>query len=223
MIHGLISDLDAEVISKTLRLIINEFDDHKIYTTEIGIYNGRTSLGINQLIGAHGRTNVHTAIDNQKDKSVENPFPECNLIIGNSNEVYNNLKNESQHLIFVDGCHCFAHVVSDFFCYADKIKIGGYFCFHDTGRHIKEFKDFQHGDRTNPDAYISVRKALTKIGLMGFEKDFKVERIKTNDGELLTAEGFTVVRGSFPAWQLVYDIADETNEAGGICIFKKLF
>jgi hypothetical protein len=73
--------------------------------------------------------------------------------------------------------------------------------FHDTGKHIKLFKDFQHGDKTNPDAYISVRKALSEIGLLAYPPSEIHETL---------------------GWKLVFDEADETDLAGGICVFKKL-
>lgn len=156
------------------------------------------------------------AIDNEKDKPILKPFEGCNMIIGNSNEVYNRLEDDSQHLIFVDGCHCFAHVISDFFCYAPKVKVGGYMGWHDTGKHIKSFKDFQHGDKNNPDAYISVRKALSAIGLFEYEEDGTVQWVGYDEwGENENRR--------IKNWDLVFDEADETNEAGGICVFKKLY
>lgn len=209
IIHGLISNMDANVLEKTLKLIINEFPEHKIYTTEIGIYNGETSRGINQYIGAWGRSNHHTAIDNNKDKEVLLPFPECNLIIGSSNEVYNQLEDNSQHLIFVDGNHSFPMVVSDYFCFAPKVKKGGYLSFHDTGRYIKEFKDYQGlGSVRDADMYISVRKALNSIGLL---KDKFSPSAYVHE----TLSRFN--------WELVFDEANINDEAGGICVFKKLY
>lgn len=199
--YGLISETDARTLEKTIDLLLSD-DSHNypINITEIGVYGGGTGLGINNYFLAKNRDFHLTGIDNNKDgellrfPSLYNP-----MIIGNSSEVYNQLEDDSQHLIFVDGCHCFAHVISDFFCYAPKVKTGGYFAFHDTGKHIKPFKDFQHGDKNNPDAYISVRKALTNIGLF--------------DTKIIWGRN---------AFQLVFDEADPNDEAGGICVFKKL-
>lgn len=192
--YGLISDTDARVLEKTLNLIIEQFKNY-IHITEIGLYNCQTSKGVYQYLDEKGIIFEYTGIDNEKDKLIETPHW-METIIGDSNEVYNQLEDNSQHLIFVDGCHCFAHVVSDFFCYAPKVEVGGYLAFHDTGKHIKPFKDFQHGDKENPDAYISCRKALSAIGLYS---------------------------GDFAEWELVFDEADELDEAGGICVFKKLY
>lgn len=200
--YGLISEVDARCLEKTIDFICTEFkspDDWLINVLELGVYGGATGNGIRQYLHFAGREIMLTGIDNKKDNE-EILYPYDNLIIGNSDEVTYKIPDESQHLIFVDGCHCFSHVVSDFFCYAPKVKVGGYLCFHDTGKHIKPFKDFQHGDRENPDAYISVRKALCQIGLL------------TDDPANIY----------FWEWELVFDEADPNDEAGGVCIFRKL-
>lgn len=207
--YGLISETDARCLEKTIGLICDGFKygatDALILVTEIGVYSGATSGGLcKYLMNNKNRIPFITGIDNSKDGQEIEVFPD-KLIIGNSNEVYNQLEDNSQHLIFVDGCHCFAHVISDFFCYAPKVKVGGYIAFHDTGEHIKPFKDFQHGDKENPDAYISVRKALEKIGLLW--------AVGSNEFIDRYAE----------EWELVFDEADPENEAGGVTVFKKLY
>lgn len=211
--YGLISNTDARTLEKTIDLICNGFNGEIIRITEIGLYNCETSNGIMdyawQQHPADIKSVFYTGIDNQKDKEIIAP-EWMNLIIGNSNEVYNQLEDNSQHLIFVDGCHCFAHVISDFFCYADKVKVGGCIAFHDTGKHIAPFKDFQHGDKNNPDAFISVRKALNKIGMLDDFSDNNQTVHFWKAGEL-------------DNWELIFDEADETNKAGGICVFKKLY
>jgi hypothetical protein len=218
--YGLISRVDSDTIEMVIDLICNDFDDKAINICEIGLYNGRTSSGIYEYVTTKKYKSKYTHPDqpifefNYKcnytgiesfilgEKMVFFP-EEGTLINGNSIEMYNRIPDNSQHLIFVDGCHCFAHVVSDFFCYAPKVKTGGFIAFHDTGNHIKPFKDFQHGDKDNPDAYISVRKALSSIGLLGRH-------------EFLYPYNYRSI------WELVFDKADENDEAGGICCFRKL-
>lgn len=195
--YGLISETDARCLEKTIDMICEEFPDDPINVTEVGVYGGDTGGGISEYLKSKNRLYWMTGIDNYKDGEAVR-FPYNTLINGNSNEVYNQIQDNSQHLIFVDGCHCFSHAVSDFFCYAPKVKTRGYFAFHDTGRHIKEFKDFQHGDKNNPDAYISVRKALDAIGVL-------------KSG---------ICAGKM--WKKIFDEADEANEAGGVIVFRKL-
>lgn len=207
--YGLISELDARCIEKTLDLICNEFADVVINITEIGLFNCETSIGIRNYLWSKGRENYSIGIDNEKDKPVENWFKLDNVIIGNSNEVYNKLQDQSQHFILIDGDHSYLGVIQDFFAYCDKVKMGGYLCFHDTGKHIQPFKDFQHGDKNNPDSYISVRKALHRVGLL--------------DDYFMNYSTIVFYKQELDNLELIFDEADETNEAGGICVFKKLY
>lgn len=207
--YGLISETDARMLEKTIDLICSEFKESEINVTEVGVYGGDTGSGMATYIHSKGRLPVIIGIDNNKDgESVR--FDYDALLLGDSTEVYFNLPDNSQHLIFDDGDHSLIGVISDFFAYADKVKIGGYLAFHDTGKHIKPFKDFQHGDRLNPDAYISVRKALEKIGLFG-------------DIEFISDDDNTFTSWSLSQWKKIFDEADENNEAGGICVFKKMY
>lgn len=207
--YGLISETDAKTIEATVSLILKEFWEEKLYITEIGLYNCETSVGIKRIIERNGSEVFYTGIDNQKEKEIIAP-DWMNLIIGNSNEVYNQLADNSQHLVFIDGNHSFPYVISDFFCYAGKVKQGGYLAFHDTGKHIKLFKDYQGvGSKDDADMYISVRKALNKIGLL----NDKFDASSTYLYDIISRRN----------WDLVFDEADEKNEAGGICVFKKLY
>lgn len=195
MTRGLISELDAQTIEATLRLILDEEKDI-ISITEVGLFNCATAIGICEFLQENDVTFIdYTGIDNEKDKPISAPSW-MNLIIGNSSEVYYKLKDNSQHLIFIDANDSYPFVISDFFCYASKVREGGYMAFHNTGRHIKSMSGYQSGEIDNPDSYVCVRKALKNIGLL----DNKYE-----------------------GWELIFDRADETDEFGGICVFKKLY
>lgn len=211
--YGLISDTDARTIERTLDLIMSSTSPSEtIQTCEVGIYSGRTSKGICDYIKERGREMVHTGIDNGKDNEAMIHFPkEARFIQGNSTEVYNKIGNESKHFILIDGNHSFPSVVADFFCYAPKVMKGGYLAFHDTGRHIKPFKDYQRmGDTDDPDMYISVRKALEAIGLFE-DAGYDLFMDGAVSARYLGGHGF----------RLIFDEADKTNDAGGICVFKK--
>lgn len=198
--YGLISGTDARTIEKTIDLICDEFKNYCICVTEIGLYNCATANGICDYLSLKGINWEFTGVDNEKDKEVK-PAMWIRYIKGNSTEVYNQIIDNSQHLIFIDGDHSYIGVISDFFAYRDKVKAGGYLVFHDTGKHINPFKDFQHGDENNQRAYISTRDALHEIGLL--DDNFR-------SGWQTDSE-----------WKLIFDEADETNEAGGICVFRK--
>ncbi len=205
--YGLISETDARCLEKTIDLLCDEFEV-ELNVTEIGIFDGQTARGLYDYITT---TNLwddnydcfnfrcnYTAIDNNKDKEVLKPFPECNLIIGNSNEVYNQLEDESQHLIFFDGGHAYPTVIADWYCYKNKIQIGGYAAFHDCSPQAQG-KDWQRmGSEKDPDMSISVVKALTEIGLLNEWK-------RDPDD-----------------WELIFNEFDPNDNAGGIMVFKRL-
>lgn len=198
MRRGLISVIDADTIEKTLRLILKEFPNDKIiHTTEMGICDGDTSGGIHEFLIENNRENIHHAIDSNRDKVVKNPFPECNLIIGDSIESSFKIEDESQHFIFQDANHSLFYTVSDFLLYRNKVKDGGYYGFHDTAKHIQPFLDYQHiGSRDNPYNYICCREAITLLGLLG---------------------------NKFPGWRLMFDECDPVDTAGGVTIFQRIF
>lgn len=215
--YGLISETDARCLEKTIDLVCGTFNGlEAINFCEIGVYGGDTGVGVMQYLNIHHQRRIFSiGIDNNKDGELIRGYYD-RLIIGNSNEVYNQIEDNSQHLIFVDGCHCFSHVVSDFFCYAPKVKVGGYLAFHDTNPYINAYKDFQHGDKEDMDAYISVRRALKAIGLLILDSN------EQWFGEW--GQHFRYATGNKnECWELVYDEYDKNDEAGGICVFKKLY
>jgi hypothetical protein len=152
---------------------------------------------LKNFVLALGRELEYTCIDAQVDFAMAKPFPEAKFIVGYSNEVYNQLEDNSQHLIFIDANHNLSSTVMDFLLYKGKVKHGGYFAFHDTGAHVPLFKDYQHmGEKSNPDNYIACRKAL----------------------ELLDMYVTPETKG----FSLFLDKADESVETGGVTVFCKL-
>lgn len=207
--YGLISDIDVLTLQKTLDLIMDDFRNQPIHVLEIGIYNGRTSKGIKEYIQSYGRECIYTGIDNLQDQEPRVFFPDdAKLILGDSHIVYTRIPEHSQHLIIFDGNHSYPYVIMDFFCYQDKVKYDGYLMFHDTGSHIKPFKDYQKtGDKSHPDSHISVRKALMDIGLFDF---VWMDRDNSDLNGVVVGE-----------WGVIFDEADENDEAGGFTVFKK--
>lgn len=203
---GLITDTDSNVLMKTIDMIVSNSNEESFCVTEVGVYGGATGRGIKNYLESSGYECILTGIDNNKDgEPIRYMSAYNNFIFGNSTEVYNRIPDGSQHFVFIDGDHSFIGVIADFFAYAPKVKVGGLMAFHDTGSHIKEFKDFQHGDRENPDAYISVRKALLTLGLLNEYSVSNIVRYKGMGG-----------------WQLAFCEADPTDEAGGISVFQKI-
>ena len=213
--YGLISETDKMTLEKTIDLICEQFPNEIIHSCEVGLYSGLTSEAICKYIGLEKhRVPFHTGIDNGRDGELLKHFPPFNskLIIGNSSEVYNQLEDESQHLCFIDGSHTFPAVIADFFCYAPKVRVGGFLAFHDTGKHIDPLHGWQGvGDKNDPDFCLGgVRKALQSVGLFGgIEYEY--------------GEGKVEVSNRLSQWELVFDEADPNDLAGGICVFKKLY
>lgn len=194
--YGLITQTDARTIEKTLDLVIKEFDNVLINTTEVGIDRGHTSRAINKYLTDKGHVNFHTAIDNQRDRPIEPPFPGCNLIIGNSIEVYNHLSDNSQHFILIDACHNYAMTMADFLVYSDKVRNRGFIALHDTSPKIKAFQDYQGmGSKNDPDMFISCRRAAHKLGL---------------------------IENKLSGYRLIFDEYDETAPTGGFIVVQKM-
>lgn len=195
--YGLISKIDILCIEATLNYLMSDFPNESLNIIEIGVYDGQTSRGIRDYIFSKRRGICYHAIDNEKDKPILRPFEACNLVIGNSSEVYNRFEDNSQHFVFVDGLHTFPQVIADFFCYASKVCPGGYMCFHDTGKHLDPLSGWQGvGSKDDPDMCLGgVRKALRTVGLLN---------------------------NQLPGWKLIFDEADVEDTGGGVCIFKKI-
>lgn len=196
MTYGWMTKKDSETIEKTLELVCRQFPDGIINTTELGVREGKTSRGIHDYLTGKGRINFHTGVDNQHDIPVQIPFEGCNLIIGNSIEVYNQLRDGSQHFLFIDACHSYPMTIADFMVYSDKVRHNGFIALHDCGQHIKPMTDYQGmGSREDPDMYISCRKAVIKLGLL-------VNKL--------------------PEYKLIFDEYDESLHTGGIVVVQKI-
>jgi len=195
--YGLISETDKNCLEDIIKLALHVFPDDVINVLEIGVYSGQTGRGIKEYIESRGRKCFITGIDSGKDGETLR-FNYDQFIGGNSSEVYNQIEDESQHLILIDALHTFAAVVADYYCYAPKVKHGGFLAFHDTAPQAQG-RDWQRvGDKDDPDMHISVNKALERIGL--------------SDKHLCEVLG----------WNLVFDEYDPNDAAGGIKAFQKL-
>lgn len=193
---GLMTGTDEKILLETMNKVNLEFPDGVINTLEVGVHKGHTSRAIHQFFTDSGRVNFHTAIDNCHDLVVEPPFDTVHLIIGNSIEVYPQIKDNSQHFIFLDGCHSYVMTMADLLVYSDKVAIGGYIALHDTSPHIKPFQDYQnHGSKFEADFHISCRKALTKLG---------------------------VYENKFPGFFCVFDDSDPKATTGGVTVIKRV-
>ena len=214
---GLISQVDANCLMKTIDLIAESNTTGFINITEVGVYAGETGNAFREYVKYKNRDICLTGIDSGKDGEVIR-YEYDNFIRGKSCEVYNQIPDESQDLILVDALHTKLAVISDFFAFAPKVKTGAYLCFHDTGKHINPLSGWQGvGDKNDPDMCLGgVRKALYELGLIILDGD------KQWMGEF--GQHFQWATGNQnECWKLIFDEADLNDEAGGICVFKKLY
>lgn len=193
---GWMTGVDANTLTKTMELVNASFPEGIINTTEIGVRDGQTSRAIHKFFTDRNKLNFHTGIDNQHDLQTGSPFVECRFIIGSSIDVYNEIPDNSQHFIFQDANHSLFFTVADYLLYRNKLRIGGYYAFHDTSPHIKLFTDYQHvGDKQYPHNYISCREALINFGI--YENKWK-------------------------GWELIFDEYNPEALTGGVTVLKKI-
>lgn len=197
MTYGLITPTDGANLEFCIRLAFKNFETDYLSLTEIGVHDGRTARGIKNFVESQGKNLLYTGIDSQTDFPMGKPFEGARFVVGYSNEVYNRIPDNTQHIVIVDGNHSLAVTAVDFLLYKSKLKSKGLMLFHDTGRHIKPFTDYQGvGDKSNPDNWIACRKALALLGLY----------------ETPETKGF----------KLIIDEADESYHTGGYTVLMKL-
>lgn len=177
---GLVSPRDAEFLTRSLSVAIKvwalERDLYKpkgpeqggppFRWAEIGIREGHTSRKLYEVLMQTDARGQHEywAIDSGRDMPVTPPFPGANLIVGDSIDVASQVP-EMLDWIFIDGCHCAAHVVSDFVMLVHRrLKVGGKVVFHDYAHPAWAMEHQGHG---TPDDYhsIAVQQGLSALGL----------------------------------------------------------
>ncbi len=195
--YGLISPVDITTIEMCFDEIFEKFPNEPIRYCEVGLYNGRTTSGAREYFKSKYKEYIQIGIDNFKDKEDLAFFPDdATLIEGSSIEVYNQLPNESQHFILIDGNHSFPYVIADFFCYKQKVRVGGFICFHDAAPHAQDVSYQRMGDINDPDMSISVLRALEAIGMMENNYGFEL---------------------AYHEWA-----TPDIDEGGGMIVFKKV-
>jgi hypothetical protein len=194
---GLITATDADTLKKCLDAIAFQFEG-PISVCEIGVHNGNTARFIRHYVEQVLMAKLaYTGIDSQTDFAMHSPFPEAKFIVGFSQDVYEQVPDNSQAAIIVDGSHSYANTLMDCLLYGPKLKSKGLFIFHDTSVRIPDFKDYQHtGSRSNKLNWIRCRQALTDLGMYSSPE----------------------TRG----YALVYDIADPDADTGGYSVWRKL-
>lgn len=124
------------------------------------------------------------------------PFSGATLIIGPSD--FSRMKAPDKlHVLIIDGCHCYNHLLMDFYNYYDKLVTGGLLLIHDTNPYsqggIKG--GFHEGETTGQMAYIRVRDGMKEIGLLD---------------------------DSNPHFKFLVETYSPTHDYGGFSVFQKV-
>lgn len=192
---GLITPTDAANLEFGIFGLIDELNLQTISILEIGVHSGDTARAMKNVVESIGVKIDYVGIDSQADKPIFPPFEGARVILKSSVDAY--WESPVSDIVIVDGCHNLQSTATDFLLYKDRVRTGGLFIFHDTGKHIKPFTDYQgSGDTENPDNWIACRRALDLLGLYDAPE----------------LRGFV----------LLLDSADEDYHTGGYTIFRKL-
>ena len=157
--YGAIVNEDVEVLEACL----NELKCRgTIRVVEIGAHARNTARGIARWCEQHCIKLDYTGIDPidwEKQEGYKFPGP---VIIGDSAEVHVQIP-EGIDLLWIDGCHCFNHVVLDTLNFEGKVAHGGFMCYHDVNPRSDETDTYQYHGPHTPEFGIAVRPALKAI------------------------------------------------------------
>lgn len=156
--YGSILCEDAQVIEATLTALCKR---KRIKWLEIGMFRGGTGSGVRNFLHQRGVELEWWGIDAGLITDPVPPFPEARVIHGRSELVHSSIPYGFDG-IFVDGCHCLDHVMSDTLHYAPKVRQGGFLLFHDCGK-AAQGKDRQPHGPDKPEFYTSTVAALEAI------------------------------------------------------------
>lgn len=162
--YGAILQEDVEGLEMALSELIfpKTLCGDTIRVCEIGMHDGNTARGIQNFIQGAGRKLTYWGIDPDPGTSRPRYIPEgATVIVGDSAEVFNQVP-DGMDLIWVDGCHCFNHVVIETLHYSRKVRPGGFLCFHDTNP-SGQGKGYQYHGPNIPEFGIDVNHALEAI------------------------------------------------------------
>ena len=161
--YGAILNEDIDVLEECLFSAIAESSaDHPLRVLEIGMHDGGTARGIEAYCARMGAKLEYVGIDPDEGKLRPRYTPAgAVVIIGDSAEVFSQVTGEFD-LVWVDGCHCFNHVVLDTLHYEKKVRDGGFICYHDVNP-VGEGAEHQYHGPVIPEFGLAVNQALKAL------------------------------------------------------------
>lgn len=159
--YGTMTNIDVNQIKLSLKYLKTTFKDNHINLLEIGLDKGKTTKSIyNELSELGIRNYTYWGIDNNPKTKL--PFKDFKMIIGKSEDVFNQLPK--LHWVLIDGCHCSNHVMLDFLNYGYKVVKNGFLLFHDTSFFSQGHHYQKHGPK-ELDFYIATERAFKKLDI----------------------------------------------------------
>ena len=131
--YGAILNEDIAILEECLFTALAEsMADRPLKVLEIGMHDGGTARGIENYVLRSDAKLAYWGIDVDPGTTRPRYIPkDATVIIGDSVEVFNQVPDDLD-LVWVDGCHCFNHVVLETLHYSLKVRQGGFMCFHDV-------------------------------------------------------------------------------------------
>lgn len=173
--YGLMHLDDIAVVEKSLTHVGELFGhrtDDPLRIVEIGIWDGSSTREMSQFItGTLGiKQYEHWTLDKCLLAGGLNGTPAfegCKSLVGDSLDLAPTVP-DGISLLLIDGCHCLYHVLGDFALYSPKVSLGGLILFHDVNPKLDQnWRQYQyHGDTARRESYVSVRMALSRLGLL---------------------------------------------------------
>jgi len=180
--YGLLTDVDVELIEKSLVMLSYRFRDQPVNIVQIGGYNNETNDQICKKLESLGVKFQSWIIDDgqfHKIKKADN----FKLIVGDSTAVYDQAPKEI-HWLHIDGCHCCNHAMLDFLNYGHNVVDGGLILFHDTSPFVHKQHLSYKGTSPACSSYGGVDEAFKRLDIFN-RRDVRFLELAYQEGASL--------------------------------------
>ena len=122
----------------TFSELVKSFKSDGLSIAEIGVFIGNTTMNYAPYVKQKGGKIYLIDIFEQTTRQMVeynlrkvNAFDVCKIIVGKSQDVADEIPNNSLDICFIDGSHNYSDVKKDIELYLPKVKTGGILCGHD--------------------------------------------------------------------------------------------
>lgn len=177
--YGFMRDVEADLFDEMMDRLKAEFGE--IAFLEVGVFGAGTVRGVYRRAAEIGCPVRAVGVDFEQYRPNPTPGDNYEFHGKDSMDAWRDIKFDA-NLLFVDGCHCVQHAMTDFLNYSPMVRVGGYCIFHDTAlptgqEKQEEWPQTDHGYFGKPPSVLGVREGLTKMGLLqGYRKDWELIR-----------------------------------------------